>query len=136
MRAEWAADRGAAAGALHKARCFDAFRAVRKVLDDFAPDFVVIWGDDQYENFKEEIIPPFCVFAAPEIVCRPFARMTAYNQPENHWHEPADTTADDTTVVPAASFVYRSLPSARRKIEKIAPAPEVRKRSSPALPAV
>ena len=92
MRAEWSTDKGAAAGAVHKKRCFDAFRAVRRVLDDFAPDFVVIWGDDQYENFKEEIIPPFCVFAAPEIVCSPFKRMTAFNQPENHWHEPNDTT--------------------------------------------
>jgi len=26
-------------------------RNARRVLDEFAPDFVVIWGDDQYENF-------------------------------------------------------------------------------------
>src|SRR5215510_6207357 len=27
------------------------FRAIRKILDDFNPDLVVVWGDDQYENF-------------------------------------------------------------------------------------
>ena len=37
------------------------FRAMRKILDDFNPDFVLVWGDDQYENFKEDIVPPFCV---------------------------------------------------------------------------
>src|SRR5256886_3044383 len=37
------------------------FRAIRKILDDFNPDFVLVWGDDQYENFKEDIIPPFCI---------------------------------------------------------------------------
>ncbi len=31
----------------------------RAAIDEFKPDFVVIWGDDQYENFKEDIVPPF-----------------------------------------------------------------------------
>ena len=35
----------------------DDFRAIRKALDDFNPDLVLIWGDDQYENFREDIIP-------------------------------------------------------------------------------
>ena len=34
------------------------FRKVRAALDEFAPDFIVTWGDDQYENFREQIIPP------------------------------------------------------------------------------
>ena len=61
MRAEWGSDDGVASAAHHRkllvenlARCHDA-------LDEFAPDVVVVWGDDQYENFREEVIPPFCV---------------------------------------------------------------------------
>ena len=27
----------------------------------FDPDIVLICGDDQYENFREDIIPAFCV---------------------------------------------------------------------------
>ena len=64
MRREWADDGGtaAAAGAPrgaargHLARC-------RAALDAFQPDVLVVWGDDQYENFREEVVPPFCVLA-------------------------------------------------------------------------
>src|SRR5581483_10068525 len=35
-------------------------------LDAFHPDFVVMFGDDQYENFKDDVLPPFCVYAADE----------------------------------------------------------------------
>jgi hypothetical protein len=91
MRREWGTDKGATAAAEHRHRCAEAFRAVRKELDAFAPDFVVIWGDDQYENFKEDVIPPFCVLAAPEMACRPFARKRAFTPPETIWGEPADT---------------------------------------------
>ena len=91
MRREWSTDRGAAAAAQHRRRCVEAFRAVRKELDAFAPDFVVIWGDDQYENFREEIVPPFCVYATPALECRPFARKRSFTMPENVWGEPAET---------------------------------------------
>ena len=37
------------------------FRAIRKILDDFNPDLVLMWGDDQYENFREDIVPAFCL---------------------------------------------------------------------------
>jgi hypothetical protein len=68
----------------------EALRTLRKELDAFAPDFVVIWGDDQYENFTEEIIPPFCVLAAEAIECRPYARRTAFTPADNPWGDPAD----------------------------------------------
>ena len=91
MRREWGDDRGRRAAAEHRRRLVEAFRAVRKELDAFAPDFVVIWGDDQYENFREEIIPPFCVFALPEVECRPFARKGVFSTvADNAWGEPAD----------------------------------------------
>ena len=90
MRREWAGDQGAAAAADHRRRLVEGFRAVRKALDDFAPDFVVIFGDDQYENFREDMIPPFCVFAAPEMVSRPFARSNAFFPNVNVWGEPQD----------------------------------------------
>ncbi len=62
MREEWGEDeaRGRIAG--HRERMRLGFSRVRARLDAFSPDFVVIVGDDQYENFREDIIPPFCVF--------------------------------------------------------------------------
>ena len=59
MRAEWGDDEGITAHKAHKARVFDAFRKIRAEIDAFKPDFILMWGDDQYENFKEDIIPPF-----------------------------------------------------------------------------
>ena len=40
-----------ASAAEHRERLVSAFLALRKEIDDFNPDFVLIWGDDQYENF-------------------------------------------------------------------------------------
>ena len=37
----------------------------------------MIWGDDQHENFTEDIIPPFCVLAYDQIEARPWQRQGA-----------------------------------------------------------
>ena len=66
------------------ARCRDA-------LDEFAPDVMVVWGDDQYENFREEVIPPFCVLAYGDVEVDPFEVMTNRGSP-NAWGLPDDTT--------------------------------------------
>ncbi|HET9315004.1 MAG TPA: extradiol ring-cleavage dioxygenase [Vicinamibacteria bacterium] len=88
LRREWGTDEGKAAGAAHRASLVRQFRHARKLLDDFRPDVVVIWGDDQYENFKEGIIPPFCVLAYDQVEGRPWQRPGA---PPNVWGEGADT---------------------------------------------
>jgi hypothetical protein len=63
MRAEWGEDEGATAGRKHRAAVIDAYCQARAKLDAFQPDVVVMFGDDQYENFKEDCFPPFCVYA-------------------------------------------------------------------------
>ena len=88
MREEWGEDQGLAAAKRHRAALLSGFRKVRQVLDDFAPDFVVIWGDDQYENFKEDVIPPFCVLAYDAIAAQPWQE----HRGANVWREPGDTT--------------------------------------------
>jgi hypothetical protein len=69
------------------------FRAIRKILDDFNPDFVLVWGDDQYENFKEDIVPPFCVLGYDdEFDLKPWATpngSAGVGKP-NRWGEPGD----------------------------------------------
>jgi hypothetical protein len=63
MRAEWGDDEGASSAAGHRAALVGWMERVRAALDAFNPDFVLIWGDDQYENFREDIIPPYCIAA-------------------------------------------------------------------------
>jgi hypothetical protein len=72
MRQEWGGDEGATAAARHRERLVGWFRRLRSKLDEFRPDLVVIWGDDQYENFREDIIPPFCILAYDQIVAKPW----------------------------------------------------------------
>jgi hypothetical protein len=87
MQREWGDDEGLSAHAPHRARIHAAFRILRERIDAFAPDVVVIFGDDQYENFREECIPPFCVQAYEDLVCHPFHNLG--NRP-NIWNEPND----------------------------------------------
>ena len=82
MQEEWSDDQGEAAAAKHRQEMMDWTRQARQALDDFNPDFVLIWGDDQYENFKEDIIPPYCVNAHPE--------FRFHNFPNNIWGEPVE----------------------------------------------
>ena len=86
MRIEYGEDEGYAAALEHRARLVAGFRRIRAELDAFNPDFVVIWGDDQYENFREDIIPPFCVLAYDDFSAQPFA-----HRQRNVWGEPQDT---------------------------------------------
>ncbi len=66
MREEWSDDGGVAAGRKHRAAVLEGYRKAREALDAFSPDLVVMFGDDQYENFREDLFPPFAVYACEE----------------------------------------------------------------------
>jgi len=91
MREEFGSDGGTAAATKHRAVLLEGLRRVRSAIDDFRPDVVVIWGDDQYENFREDIIPPFCILAYEDIQTKPWT-MRAPGMPgaANVWKEPVD----------------------------------------------
>ncbi|WP_298283571.1 hypothetical protein [Novosphingobium sp.] len=72
MLAELGDDEGISAAHAHHQRLMTAFARMRAELDAFDPDLVVIWGDDQYENYKLDCVPPFCVGIHDEIVSRPY----------------------------------------------------------------
>jgi hypothetical protein len=105
MRREWA-DPVASAGE-HRRRLVNGFRKAREALDAFKPDFVVIFGDDQYENFREDGVPSFCVFAHEEIESRPFARYSGANA--NVWGEGKDTTIKTKGHRAGASYIAARL---------------------------
>lgn len=88
MRAEWGDDEGQSSAVRHKQALTDGFLAIRAALDEFEPDVVLLWGDDQYEQFREDIVPPFTVFCADEYVFRPWLHGPAS---PNMFNEPRDT---------------------------------------------
>ena len=90
MRAEWSDDEGAAFAARHRAAFVEGVRKARHAIDRFEPDCVIIFGDDQYENFREDIIPPFCIFIQDEFRMQPFLRGRGGKPQPNVWNEPND----------------------------------------------
>jgi hypothetical protein len=97
MRAEWGSDEGLAAARRHRERQVAALRRIRAEIDRFHPDLVLIWGDDQAENFLDDAVPPFCALLYDEVVCRPFVHGSAITRGRegvdaipNVWNEPLE----------------------------------------------
>jgi hypothetical protein len=89
MREQWSSDEGLAHSEKHRSDMIHHFRKARAELDAFEPDFVVLWGDDQYENFREDGIPPFALLAYDGVDVQPWQ---GHQRGENWWDEPADKT--------------------------------------------
>jgi hypothetical protein len=89
MREQWGKDRGEAHCERHRRELIEQFRRIRAELDAFRPDFVLIWGDDQYENFREDCVPSFCVLAYDAVDIQPWK---GYRRGRNAWDEPDETT--------------------------------------------
>jgi hypothetical protein len=87
MREQWGEDRGQAHSDRHRADLIEQFRKIRAELDAFNPDFVVIWGDDQYENFREDCVPPFSILAYDSVDIQPWKSRHGNR---NAWDEPED----------------------------------------------
>jgi hypothetical protein len=74
MQQEWADP--TAAATRHREAMLVGLRRVKKALDEFNPDFVLIWGDDQYENFKEDVVPAFSVLAYEDMTILPWKQAS------------------------------------------------------------
>jgi hypothetical protein len=88
MQQEWSNDQGRAFADQHRKSVVAAMKEARTALDAFKPDFIVIWGDDQYENFREDVIPAFCIMAYDTVDVQPWMK---HDRP-NAWGEAKDTT--------------------------------------------
>ncbi len=66
MRQQWGTDEGQAHSDEHRQAMIERFRLARQALDKFQPDFCVLWGDDQYENYREDCIPAFSILATTQ----------------------------------------------------------------------
>ena len=87
MRAQWGDDAGQSHSDSHRRDLIEQLRKVRTELDAFRPDFVLIWGDDQYENFREDCVPAFAVLAYERITFQPWKGT---RRGPNVWDEPEE----------------------------------------------
>lgn len=88
MRREWGNDEGHAHVERHRAELVDAMRWSRRQLDAFRPDLVIVFGDDQYENFREDGVPAFQINCFESFAATPWARKRPGDR--NVWGEPID----------------------------------------------
>lgn len=88
---EWGDDEGTLAAAGHRAELRAGLARCRTALDEFKPDVLIVWGDDQYENFRKEVVPSFCVLAYDDTDVEAFAVLKLLKVP-NAWGLPDDTT--------------------------------------------
>jgi hypothetical protein len=86
MRAEWAEDEGEAHGRAHRDAIAAELQRARATIDSFNPDLMVVWGDDQYENFIDDVVPAFCVMGYDAVEFSPWKQWPG----PNHWGEPED----------------------------------------------
>ena len=91
MRKEWGDDGGRSSAPHHRANLVAGLDRVRSALDEFDPDVLVVWGDDQYENFREDLIPAISVLAYSDRRVFPHRGEFGGKYP-NYWGEPDDTS--------------------------------------------
>lgn len=109
MQQEYGADGGTAAAARHRERVIGGYRQLRAEVEAFRPDFILIWGDDQYENFKEDVVPSFCVYIMEEMEYAPFASGRSAAVQRNVWDEPMDKRFRVRGHTPGARHLTRRL---------------------------
>jgi catalytic LigB subunit of aromatic ring-opening dioxygenase len=110
MLAEWAGDEGAAAGEAHEERLLRGYVRLRQELDAFAPDVVVIFGDDQYENYKRECIPPMAIGVFDTVESRPYMLgRGVFATDENPWGAAGDDVLPIAGHRAASTQLYRAL---------------------------
>ncbi len=109
MRRQWAEDEGEAHSTVHRQAMIDEFRRAREELDAFRPDFVVLWGDDQYENYQEDCVPAFSVLAYDQVAVQPWNPHGRGMRGENSWDEPAEKSFTIQGHRAAGKFLATSL---------------------------
>lgn len=110
MRDEWGNDEGASFARRHREQYFQCLDRVRDALDRFHPDAVIIFGDDQYECFREDLVPPYCVFVADKFLLKPYLRARGLGGDcPNIWNDSFDTVMVNRGASDIARFILTAL---------------------------
>lgn len=110
MRAEWGNDEGASFAATHRDTYFKALARVRDAIDSLRPDAVIIFGDDQYECFREDLVPPYCIFLGARFLSKPYLRARGLGgESPNIWDDPFDLVFETEGAPDIAKFLLRAL---------------------------
>jgi hypothetical protein len=112
MREEWGDDEGVAGAIRHREAMRHGIAKVRAALDDFRPDVVLVWGDDQYENFHDDLIPAFAVHGYDDLEVWPWrhaGESAMLGGKPNAWGETGNTSLVVRGHREAAKFIASGL---------------------------
>ncbi len=87
MQEQWGDDEGATGGNRARTRQIEQFRKLRAALDDFKPDFILIWSKDGRESLKDFAIPQYWIQGHKETQTKLY---TSLGRKENFFGEDAD----------------------------------------------
>jgi hypothetical protein len=85
--AEFGDDNGLTHDRTNHKKIMDAFAVLRDKLHAWKPDLMVVIGDDQAENFKNDNLPVFALYTGAEAFATPFFRKI---DAVNNWGAPPD----------------------------------------------
>jgi hypothetical protein len=72
-------DNGLTQDRLDQQKIVAAFQVMRDRLHEWNPDVLLVIGDDQAENFKQDNLPPFCLYTGSEVDGYPFKNTAGSN---------------------------------------------------------
>lgn len=107
MRKEYGDDKGLTAARIHQEKSAAAFRQLRSAIDSFNPDVVLIWSKEQMENFGEDCMPPFCVYAYEDMDIQPHHRFASMCP--TIWGEEAETKVPIKGARPIGKYLTSKL---------------------------
>ena len=81
-------DNGLSQDITDQKKVVDAFNVLHDRLHEWNPDVLMIIGDDQAENFRQDNLPPFCLYTGAEVEGYPFQRASART---NLWNAAPET---------------------------------------------
>jgi hypothetical protein len=90
MQAEWGDDEARSSAAVHRSALLAGFAKLRGEIEAFQPDALLVWGDDQYENFREDVIPPYALLAFDDVETKPwdhFPWPNVWGEAKDHAHK-------------------------------------------------
>lgn len=109
MRAQWGNDEGVTGAAAARAEQVEQYRKLRQVLDEFQPDFILIWSKDARESLKDFAIPQYWIQAHESVDFKPY---TSLGRKENIFGEDGDKVVTLKGHPQGARYLVRGLAEA------------------------
>ena len=106
MQEEWGDDQGRSAGREAREYLVGQWRRLKAALDDFQPDFILVWSKDHLESLGRYAVPKYWIQAHEQVAIKPY---TQFGSPKNIFGEDPDKEVIVKGHPAGAKFLVRGL---------------------------